>query len=104
MWPVRSGWAHGSGTVTAHPHTAERGPAIYMANSNESGNLHRLRHDASLTGLPIIVLTAEDGQTVERRVLTMGADDYTIKPKPFEGPVLLARVNAVFSRVKMRVA
>ena len=64
--------------------------------------IHHLRHTASLAGLPIIVLTAEDGQTVERRVLTMGADDYMIKP--FEGPVLLARVNAVFSRVKMRVA
>lgn len=64
--------------------------------------IHHLRHNASLTGLPIIVLTAEDGQTVERRVLTMGADDYMIKP--FEGPVLLSRVNAVFSRLKMRAA
>ena len=64
--------------------------------------IHHLRHDPSLTGLPIIVLTAEDGQTVERRVLTMGADDYMIKP--FEGPVLLSRVNAVFSRLKMRAA
>jgi len=40
--------------------------------------------------------------TRRARVLTMGADDYMIKP--FEGPVLLARVNALFSRVKMRVA
>jgi CheY-like chemotaxis protein len=61
--------------------------------------IHHLRHNPSLMGLPIIVLTAEDGQTVERRVLTMGADDYMIKP--FEGPVLLSRVNAVFSRLKM---
>jgi DNA-binding response OmpR family regulator len=64
--------------------------------------IHHLRHNPSLTGLPNIVLTAEDGQTVERRVLTMGADDYMIKP--FEGPVLLSRVNAVFSRLKMRAA
>lgn len=64
--------------------------------------IHHLRHDSTLTGLPIIVLTAEDGQTVERRVLTMGADDYMIKP--FEGSVLLSRVNAVFSRLKMRAA
>jgi CheY-like chemotaxis protein len=64
--------------------------------------IHHLRRDGSLTGLPIIVLTAEDGQSVERRVLTMGADDFMIKP--FEGPVLLSRVNAVFSRVKMRAA
>jgi CheY-like chemotaxis protein len=64
--------------------------------------IHHLRHDPSLTGLPIIVLTADDGQTVERRVLTMGADDYMVKP--FEGPILLSRVNAVFSRLKMRAA
>lgn len=64
--------------------------------------IHHLRHSAALTGLPIIVLTAEDGDTIERRVLTMGADDYMIKP--FEAPVLLARVNAVFSRLKMRAA
>jgi CheY-like chemotaxis protein len=62
--------------------------------------IHHLRHNPALAGLPIIVLTAEDGQTVERRVLTMGADDYMIKP--FESPVLLSRVNAVFSRVKMQ--
>jgi CheY-like chemotaxis protein len=64
--------------------------------------IHHLRHNPSLTGLPIIVLTADDGPTVERRVLTMGADDYMIKP--FEAPVLLSRVNAVFSRLKMRAA
>ena len=64
--------------------------------------IHHLRHNPALTGLPIIVLTAEDGQTVERRVLTMGADDYMIKP--FEAAVLLSRVNAVFSRLKMRAA
>jgi DNA-binding response OmpR family regulator len=32
----------------------------------------------------------------------MGADDYMIEP--FEGPILLSRVNAVFSRLKMRAA
>jgi DNA-binding response OmpR family regulator len=64
--------------------------------------IHHLRHDSSLAGLPIIVLTAEDGPTVERRVLTMGADDFMIKP--FEGSILLSRVNAVFSRLKMKAA
>jgi two-component system cell cycle response regulator DivK len=62
--------------------------------------IHHLRHNPALTGLPIIVLTAEDGQTIERRVLTMGADDYMVKP--FDGPILLSRVNAVFSRLNMR--
>jgi CheY-like chemotaxis protein len=64
--------------------------------------IHHLRHDPSLAGLPIIVLTAEDGQTVERRVLAMGADDYMIKP--FEATILVSRVHAVFSRLKLRAA
>jgi len=64
--------------------------------------IHHLRHNPSLARLPIIVLTSEDGDTVERRVLAMGADDYMIKP--FEAPVLLARVHAVFGRQKMRAA
>lgn len=58
--------------------------------------IHHLRHNPSLTGLPIIVLTAEDGQTVERRVLTMGADDYMVKP--FSPKELVARVKAVLRR------
>lgn len=64
--------------------------------------IHHLRHDVSLASLPIIVLTAEDGQTVERRVLAMGADDYMLKP--FEATVLLSRVQAVFARLKLRAA
>jgi len=64
--------------------------------------IHHLRHDASLASLPIIVLTAEDGQTVERRVLAMGADDYMLKP--FDATVLVSRVHAVFNRLKLRAA
>jgi CheY-like chemotaxis protein len=64
--------------------------------------IHHLRHDLSLASLPIIVLTAEDGQPVERRVLAMGADDYMLKP--FEATVLLSRVHAVFTRLKLRAA
>jgi CheY-like chemotaxis protein len=64
--------------------------------------IHHLRRDSSLTTLPIIVLTGEDGPAVERRVLAMGADDYMIKP--FEAPILLSRVHAVFSRLKLRAA
>jgi CheY-like chemotaxis protein len=64
--------------------------------------IHHLRHDVSLASLPIIVLTAEDGQTVERRVLAMGADDYMLKP--FEAAVLLSRVHSVFTRLQLRTA
>ena len=59
----------------------------------------RLRREFPQPVLPIIVLTANDGQSVERRVLELGADDYIIKP--FEPPVLLSRVNAVFRRLSV---
>ena len=49
-----------------------------------------------------MVLTAEDGPGVEHRVLELGADDYLIKP--FDPPVLLSRVNAVFRRWKVVAA
>jgi type IV pilus assembly protein PilB len=62
----------------------------------------RIRKDFSLSTLPIIVLTAEDGDGVERRVLELGADDYIVKP--FDPAVLLSRVNAVFRRLKVAAA
>lgn len=51
-----------------------------------------LRRDITMTTLPIMVLTSEEGPGVERRVLELGADDYIIKP--FDPAVLLSRVNA----------
>jgi len=62
----------------------------------------RLRKDLSLATLPIIVLTAEEGPGVERRVLELGADDYIIKP--FDPDILISRVNAVFRRLKVMAA
>jgi DNA-binding response OmpR family regulator len=64
--------------------------------------IHFVRQTLTMSTLPIIVLTAEDGQSVERRVLQLGANDYILKP--FEPAVLLARVNAVFSRRTMMAA
>jgi type II secretory ATPase GspE/PulE/Tfp pilus assembly ATPase PilB-like protein/ActR/RegA family two-component response regulator len=61
-----------------------------------------LRQDVSLAGLPIVVLTSEEGPGIERRVLELGADDYMLKP--FDPDVLLSRVNAVFRRLKVAAA
>jgi CheY-like chemotaxis protein len=58
-----------------------------------------LRREFPLGALPIIVLTSQDGDSVERRVLELGADDYLIKP--FEPAVLMARVNAVSRRLNL---
>jgi DNA-binding response OmpR family regulator len=59
--------------------------------------IHWLRTHCKMTALPIIVISAEEGDSVERRVLELGANDYIIKP--LDSAVLLARVNAVFNRL-----
>jgi type IV pilus assembly protein PilB len=64
--------------------------------------INLLRKNLALATLPIIVLTAEDGPGVEKRVLELGADDYIIKP--FDPEILLSRVNAVFRRIKVMAA
>ncbi|MGH9372766.1 MAG: response regulator [Vicinamibacterales bacterium] len=64
--------------------------------------ISRLRRDLSLATMPILVLTAEEGPAVERRVLELGADDYIVKP--FDSEVRLSRVNAVFRRLKVIAA
>ncbi len=61
-----------------------------------------LRREFASGALPIIVLTADDGDSVQRRVLELGADDYLIKP--FEPAVLMARVNAAFQRLQIVAA
>jgi CheY-like chemotaxis protein len=64
--------------------------------------IHYLRKTMPMSTLPIIVLTAEDGQSIERRVLELGANDYIIKP--FDPGILLARVSGVFGRAQMMAA
>lgn len=62
----------------------------------------RLRRDFSFAMLPIVVITAEEGPGIERRVLELGADDYIVKP--FDPAIVLSRVNAVFRRLKVMAA
>ena len=64
--------------------------------------IEHIRHDVSLSTLPVIVLTAEDGPGIEERVLELGADDYIVKP--FEAPVLISRVRAAFRRIQRTAA
>ena len=64
--------------------------------------IHGLRRDFSQAALPLIVLTAERGSQIERRVRDLGADDYIVKP--FEPSVLISTVSAVFRRSKARAA
>lgn len=64
--------------------------------------IEHIRHDVSLSTLPVLVLTAEDGPGIEERVLDLGADDYIVKP--FEAPVLISRVRAAFRRSQRAAA
>lgn len=62
----------------------------------------RLRGDARLRGLPIVMLTAR-GDTADRIVgLELGADDYL--SKPFEPRELVARLRAVLRRAEAGTA
>jgi CheY-like chemotaxis protein len=61
-----------------------------------------LRREFTASALPIIVLTADDGDSIQRRVLELGADDYLIKP--FEPAVLMSRVNSVIGRRRIVAA
>jgi len=59
----------------------------------------RIRRVHGLETTPIVVVTMEDGAKVADQVLSLGADDYIMKP--FEPAVLTARVKAAFRRQRL---
>jgi CheY-like chemotaxis protein len=69
---------------------------LLMPDVDGYQTLTALRAEGSCALLPVIVLTAETGPEVEQTVLSLGADDYLVKP--FDADVLLNRVNGVFVR------
>ena len=50
--------------------------------------------------LPIVLLTARDGEIDEALGLELGADDYVVKP--FSSRILMARIDALLRREAMR--
>lgn len=56
----------------------------------------RLRAGRRTRDIPILILTARGEETDRIRGLTMGADDYVVKP--FSVPELMARVKAILRR------
>ncbi len=57
--------------------------------------IHRLRAQIDTATLPIVMLTAESGEELERTALDAGADDYLTKPVSRD--LLLAHVNALLT-------
>jgi two-component system phosphate regulon response regulator PhoB len=58
----------------------------------------RLRSGRETRHLPIIMVTARDGEKDRVRGLDTGADDYVIKP--FSNAELIARISAVLRRIR----
>ncbi|MEO6749904.1 MAG: response regulator, partial [Casimicrobiaceae bacterium] len=63
--------------------------------------LHKLRTDAALHDVPIIVLSARAGEEAKVEGLNMGADDYLVKP--FSARELLARVRTTLELAHSRM-
>jgi len=57
--------------------------------------IHRLRAQIDTATLPIVMLTAESGEELERTALDAGADDYLTKPVSRD--LLIAHVNALLT-------
>ncbi len=58
--------------------------------------VRRIRTDARLRNLPVILVTAKAGSADIGRAMQAGADDYVIKP--FDPDELLAHIRAVLRR------
>jgi len=61
----------------------------------------RLRMNANMRSLPIIMLTARGEESDRLRGFEVGADDYVVKP--FSIPELMARVSAMLRRAKPEI-
>ena len=61
--------------------------------------ISQIRGVSGLEETPIVVVTMEDGAKVADHVLSLGGDDYIMKP--FEPAVLTARVKAAFRRQRL---
>ncbi len=64
------------------------------------GLLQRLRADAKLRTIPVIVLSARAGEDAHVEGLERGADDYLVKP--FSARELIARVNTHLDLARIR--
>lgn len=71
---------------------------VMMPEINGIELVSRVRSDAKLSGLPMVMLTAKGEEVDELVGLSVGADDYIAKP--FSMKVLLARIAAILRRIE----
>src|SRR5581483_12350409 len=64
----------------------------------EMSGLEVMRRLREASNMPIILVTAKDGEMDKVRGLELGADDYVVKP--FRPEEVGARIRAVLRRVK----
>lgn len=72
---------------------------VLMPNMNGWDVLRKIREDKKLKNIPVIMMTALDSEIDQVAGLKVGADDYITKP--FQVPMLLARIEALMRRVSM---
>src|SRR5262249_41756967 len=73
---------------------------VMMPQLDGFGLLRAIRDDASIAGIPIILLSARAGEEARVEGLQAGADDYLVKP--FTARELLARVEAHITLASFR--
>jgi len=73
---------------------------IQMPEMNGYEVLEVLKADATLSQIPVIVLSASDEIERVARCIEMGAEDYL--PKPFDAVLLRARISACLEKKQLR--
>lgn len=74
---------------------------LVMPELDGYGAIEEFRRQPRHSSTPIVVVTSEEGPTVQQRVLDVGADDYILKP--FEPTALTSRIKAAFKRQQWMV-
>jgi DNA-binding response OmpR family regulator len=73
---------------------------VWLPGLSGYGVLARLKSDAALREIPVLIITAVDDAQTVTRCLALGADDYLAKP--YDPAVLGARVRACMARKRAR--
>jgi two-component system phosphate regulon response regulator PhoB len=82
-------------------------PSLFLLDVMSKGGggfdlCRRIRRSPTLTGVPMIIVSARNAERDRLKGLNLGADDYIAKP--FSPRELIARVRAVLRRFEPRVA